>query len=281
MQIELIDTFLDLATTKSFNRTAERLGLTQSTVSGRIKTLEAVVGARLFDRSRSGTSLTTQGLRFEPHARALRHCWISALNATRDVGLAGVTTRVGLQHDLVSNHINRLIERFRTIVPESVFMFEADYSGQICLDLISGAQDIAVLFTPQPHPDLSFEQLGEVTYVMVSSEAKTLQEMDKSGYILANYAPVFAQAHAAYLPDFTDVSLSIGQNAGMVDLLTSLSGTAYVLGHSADQLVKTYGYHLVSDAPPISQPVFAGFHIRNRHRGYFRKLLGILRTQFG
>ena len=48
MQIELIDTFLDLCETKSFNQTAERLGVTQSTVSGRVKTLEASVGVRLF-----------------------------------------------------------------------------------------------------------------------------------------------------------------------------------------------------------------------------------------
>ena len=39
MQIELIDTFLDLCETRSFNRSAERLGITQSTVSGRIRSL--------------------------------------------------------------------------------------------------------------------------------------------------------------------------------------------------------------------------------------------------
>jgi len=281
MQIELIDTFLDLCDSKSFNKTAEHLSVTQSTVSGRIKSLEAVVGARLFARSRSGTSLTTEGLRFEPHARALRHNWTTAVNATREVGLAGVATRVGIQHDLVSRHIKGLIERFRTILPDSAFMFEADYSGQICTDLVSGAQDIAVLFTPQMQPDLYFERLGDVTYVMVSSTGDTLQSIDRSGYILANYAPVFAQTHAAYLPDLNEVSLSIGQNAGMVDLLTSLSGTAYVLRHSAEQLVVAQDYSLVKDAPLITQPVFAGFHIRNRHRGYYRKLLEILRVQYG
>ena len=32
MQIDLLDTFLDLAETRSFHRTAERLRITQSTV---------------------------------------------------------------------------------------------------------------------------------------------------------------------------------------------------------------------------------------------------------
>ena len=56
MQIELLETFLDLCETRSFNRTAERLGVTQSTVSARVMSLEGALGARLFDRSRAGTA---------------------------------------------------------------------------------------------------------------------------------------------------------------------------------------------------------------------------------
>ncbi len=280
MQIELIETFLDLCETKSFNQTAERLGVTQSTVSGRIKSLESVVGVRLFQRSRSGTALTTQGLRFEPHARGLRHDWTSALNATRDTALAGVTMRIGLQHDLVGLRIKQLIEEFRAYLPNTTILFEADYSSQMCSDLISGLQDIAVLYSPRVQPDLYFETLGEVDYVMVSSDGSRLAQLDKDRYILANYSPAFAHAHAALLPDFTHVSLSIGQNAAMVDLLTSLSGSAYVLRHSAQMLVATGQYAYVTDAPDIAQPVFAGVNMRNRHRAAYRRLIAILHGQY-
>ena len=280
MQIELIETFLDLCETKSFNQTAERLGVTQSTVSGRVKALERVVGVRLFQRSRSGTALTTQGLRFEPHARSLRHDWTTALNATQDTAIAGVTMRIGLQHDLVGVDINRLIGQFRSVLPSTVFLFEADYSGQMCTDLVSGAQDIAVLFSPNNQPDLYFETLGEVSYVMVSSHTARLADVDRDSYILANYAPAFAHAHAALLPDLVHVSLSIGQNAAMVDLLTSLSGTAYVLKHSAEALVAAGTCRLVQDAPVITQPVFVGLNLRNRHRAAYRKLVSILHHQY-
>ena len=73
MQIDLLETFLDLAQTRSFNRTADRMALTQSTVSGRVIALESAVGARLFTRSRAGTDLTAEGVKFEPLARSLRH----------------------------------------------------------------------------------------------------------------------------------------------------------------------------------------------------------------
>ncbi|PJI86228.1 DNA-binding transcriptional LysR family regulator [Yoonia maricola] len=281
MQIELIDTFLDLCETQSFNQTAERLGITQSTVSGRIKTLERIVGVRLFLRSRSGTALTTEGLRFEPHARSLRHDWVTALNAARDTAMTGVTIRIGLQHDLVGLEIKRLIGRLRDILPDTAFLFEADYSGQICADLVSGQQDIAVLYSPIIQPDLHFETLGEVHYVMVSSESDSLEEIDKQSYILANYSASFAHAHAALLPEFRHVSLSIGQNAAMVDLLTSLSGSAYVLAHSAQALVASGICQIVQDAPAISQPVFVGMNVRNRHRAAYRKLTRALHDQYG
>lgn len=281
MQIELIDTFLDLCETKSFNQTADRLGVTQSTVSGRIKSLEAIVGVRLFLRSRSGTALTTEGLRFEPHARSLRHDWVTALNATRDTALTGVTMRIGMQHDLMSVAIRDLIDRLRDILPDTALLFEADYSGQMCSDLISGQQDIAVLFSPVIQPDLYFETLGEVRYVMVSTDSDALAGIDRQKYILANYSASFAHAHAALLPDFTHVSLSIGQNAAMVDLLTSLSGSAYVLDHSAKALAAAGTYQIVKDAPPIMQTVFAGLNVRNRHRAAYRKLTKALHAQYG
>lgn len=281
MQIELIDTFLDLCETKSFNQSADRLGVTQSTVSARIRSLEKLIGKRLFQRSRSGTALTTEGLRFEPHARNLRHNWVTALNATRDTALGGVTMRIGLQHDLISVGIRDLIDRFRNILPQTAFLFEADYSGQMCQDLVSGTQDIAVLYTPKIQPDLYFETLGDIDYVMVSTDCDRLQDVAKDRYIQANYAPAFSQAHASLLPAFADASLSIGQNAAMVDLLTSMTGTAYVLRQSATNLIADGKCTLVQDAPVIAQPVFAGLNIRNRHRAAYRKLGSVLRTQYG
>lgn len=278
--MELIDTFLDLCETKSFNKTAERLGVTQSTVSGRIKSLETAVGVRLFQRSRAGTALTTQGLRFEPHARSLRHDWITALNATRDTAMAGVTMRIGLQHDLVGLEVKRLIGAFRDALPDTAFLVEADYSTQMCTDLTSGAQDIGVLYSPRQQPDLYFETLGEVSYVMVSTECDDLSNIDPVTYILANYSPAFAQAHTALLPALTHVSLSIGQNAAMVDLLTSLSGSGYVQVHSAKALVASQVCAYVTGAPVIHQPVFVGVNLRNRHRAAYRKLMRILHDQY-
>jgi len=280
MLIEHIETFLDLCETRSFNRTADRLGLTQSTVSARIAALEKMLDAKLFNRSRSGTELTTEGLRFEPHARALRHGWAEARNATRFAGTKVISMRIGIQHDLVDRRFSSLIGNFRAALPDTAFFFEADYSNQMCTDLISGASDLGILYSPRQHPDLHFETVGEIEYRMVSTETDQLTKVSADRYILANYSAAFSHSHAALHPSLAEAPLSVGQNAAMVGMLLSLGGTAYVLKQAADDLVEEGKCVFVGDVAPITQTIFAGVNIRNKHRNAFRRLIKILRDSF-
>ena len=82
MNIEMIETFpRPCAKRRSFNRTAARLGVTQSTVSGACaRGLEAGAGmsACCERQPRAARDLTTEGLRFAPHARGLRLAWTAA-----------------------------------------------------------------------------------------------------------------------------------------------------------------------------------------------------------
>lgn len=280
MQIDLIKTFLDLCETRSFNQSAERLGVTQSTVSGRIKALERSIGRPLFQRSRAGTALTTEGLRFEPHARSLMHSWVTALTATRDAGMAGVSMRIGLQQDLISLDIDALIAKLRAALPDTVLYIEADYSVQMRSDLAAGTQDIAVLYSPISHPDLHYETLGEVSYVMVSTDVTDCAAIRPDRYIRANYAPAFAQSHAAELPHLSDAPLIVGQNTAMVDMLVSMGGTGYVLQQAAERLVSDGPCALVRGAPVIMQPSVIGVHLRNRHRPVYRQLSRVIQAHF-
>jgi len=280
MQIELIETFLDLVETRSFNRTADRLGVTQSTVSGRVQSLERAIGQRLFVRSRSGTELTLAGLRFEPHARSLRLGWAEARHALRQSETRAATIRIGIQLDLVGSHFPDLIRAFRAAFPETAFFFEADYSEQMCADLTTGKADMAILFSPRFHPDRYFEPMGEITYEMVSTETDRLERVRQESYILPHYSDGMPHVHAALHPGLASATLSIGQNAAMIGLLRSMGGTAYVLQESAVELVSEGLCQRVQDAQPIRQPVFYGVNQRHRHRPVHRHLFQILRDHF-
>src|SRR6201995_5010873 len=57
----LLRTFLAIAQTRSFTRSAERLGLRQSTVSQHIRKLEDETGRRLFVRDTHSVTTTADG----------------------------------------------------------------------------------------------------------------------------------------------------------------------------------------------------------------------------
>ena len=280
MQIDLLETFLDLIETRSFHKTAERLGLTQSTVSGRIQALEAALGARLFNRSRAGTDLTTEGLRFETHARILRQEWNEAKRSVTASGEAALTFRIGIQNDLAVAHIADLITELRRPVPQSALYFEPAYSAQMCLALVSGAQDFAVRFTPKPHPDLHFVSVGDIPYRLISSNAKSRAEIRPDIFINAHISPAFEQAHREVLPEFLGAPLSVGQSAIISSLLEKLGGTGFVMAESARDMVASGRFHYIEDVPRIDQPIFAALHLRRRTSKAYRHLIRAAQRSF-
>lgn len=279
MQIELLDTFLDLVDTRSFHRSAERLGVTQSTISARLQALEAAVGARLFTRSRAGTDLTTEGQRFEEHARYLRHEWNEARRKIKVPDLAAQLVRLGIQNDLAALHIGEWMAEFRRAFPDTAFYIEPDYSNQMCADLLTGALDFAVLFTPKPHPDLYFEAVGDVAYVMISSEAGALADVSAQSYIFGHFSPAFAGMQRELLPTLSGAALSVGQNATVISLLRAMGGAGYVLMRSAEAMIEQGQFQRVADAPVLRQPTFAAMHLRHRLTPLHRRLGRIVRRR--
>ena len=71
MHIDQIRTFIEVAATGNFNRAAENLNITQSTVSARIRTHEDRLGRKLFTRDHSGAQRTPSGERFQNYANRL------------------------------------------------------------------------------------------------------------------------------------------------------------------------------------------------------------------
>ena len=86
MDTELARTFLAVVTVGNFVNAAERLHVTQSTVSTRIRTLETLLGRRLFVRNKGGTTLTPAGRHFQKHASTLVR---TVEQARHDAGVAG------------------------------------------------------------------------------------------------------------------------------------------------------------------------------------------------
>src|SRR5690606_21699046 len=85
MDTELARTFLSVVAAGNFVKAAERLFVTQSTVSARIQSLEQQLGCQLFVRNKAGTTLTPAGQQFQKHATSLMR---TVERARQDVGIS-------------------------------------------------------------------------------------------------------------------------------------------------------------------------------------------------
>ena len=81
MDIENLQTFIEVAETRSFSQSAKTLSLTQPAVSKRIASLESALSAKLFDRVGRSVHLTEAGRILLPSAKQIR----SELHRIEDV----------------------------------------------------------------------------------------------------------------------------------------------------------------------------------------------------
>jgi LysR family transcriptional regulator, flagellar master operon regulator len=278
MQIELIETFLDLMETRSFNRTAERMDLTQSSISHRVNALEADLNRKLFVRGKGGTVPTAAALRFFDHARALQQNWHEALRAVEAAGSYERSMRIGMQHDVAEVIAGEFLKAVREEMPGTSIYLEADYSGQMNRDLGAGDLDLAVLYTPHHLPDLHYERVGEIVYALVSTCVQAVPDIRREDYICANYSPAFDRAHRLILPDLSAAPLTAGRNLIVRNLLSTLGGSAYVLRAHNDAVFPPRAIHAVAGSTEINQTIYAATNVRTRHSHQHRRLVEILST---
>lgn len=280
MQRELLLTFLDVFETRNFHRSADRLGLSQSTVSGRIRQLEADLGARLFERGRGGADPTPAGRRFEPQCRSLLALWGQAVGDAIASTRYDSLLRISVQFSLLRSLLPAWTRELRRALPKVALHLELDYSLQIMRDIGSGAIDLGVVYAPQHLPDLVVESIGAVDYAMVSTEAARLSEVRPERYIRPGYTAGFERQHDSLLPHLAHPPLAAGCEDLAVELLRLYGGATYVpLGEAARLAAGGLGLRVVEDAPAIQQPVFTVVHFRRRNAPKLQQALRLLRRE--
>ena len=159
MNIDLARTFLEIAETGNFNKAAERLAVTQSTVSMRIKALEDELGRSLFTRGKAGAELTAAGIQFQRYASTMVRVWEQARQELAlPPGFRAVLT-VGGQFSLWDRLLLRWVPWMRAAKPDAALRVEVGLSDGLMRQLSEGLIDIGVMYSPQSRPGLITEKL--------------------------------------------------------------------------------------------------------------------------
>ncbi|HBS81093.1 MAG TPA: LysR family transcriptional regulator, partial [Pseudomonas sp.] len=121
MDIDLARTFLEIIRSGSFIATAERLHITQTAVTARVRSLETQLGCRLFVRNRAGARLTSNGERFVTHATQLVQTWETA---RRDLPLPRGYDKLlslGAEISLCNPLMLAWVQQLRQMLPDHAF----------------------------------------------------------------------------------------------------------------------------------------------------------------
>ena len=136
-----LKTFLALAETRNFTRAAERLGISQPTVSQHVRKLEHAAGRVLVTRDTRAVRLTDNGDAMAGFART-----ILAANdvATRYFSGAAMRGRLrfGTADDLAITGLPRILREFRQLYPQINLELTVSQSDQLHRRLKAGALDL-------------------------------------------------------------------------------------------------------------------------------------------
>lgn len=207
MDTELARTFLTVVAAGNFVSAAERLHVTQSTVSARIHALEELLGCTLFVRNKAGASLTSAGRQFQKHASTLVR---TVEQARHDVGIprgfrAALT--VGGRFGLWEQLLLKWLPLMQKQAPDVSIRAEIGLEADLMQNLVEGRLDIGVMYVPQSRPGLKIEPLFEERLVLVSA-GKPGSSKPGAGYVYVDWGPEFYAQHSASFPDFVGPALS-------------------------------------------------------------------------
>ena len=261
MDTELARTFLAVIATGSFVGAAQRLHVTQSTVSVRIQRLEQSLGAELFVRNKGGAVLTPAGRQFQRHATVLTR---TVAQARQDIGSVSgfratltVGGRLGLWEDLLL----RWLPIYSKIAPDVAVRALIGFEADLMDGLIEGRTDIGVMYTPQARPGLTVEPLLEERLVMVSTRADPPLEPE-SDYVYVDWGPEFFAQHGLAFPNFSGCALTV--NIGWLGLqrIRAHGGTGYFPLRMVREDELAGRLHRVAGAPEFRLPAYLCFPSR-------------------
>jgi LysR family cyn operon transcriptional activator len=168
MELRHLRYFLAVANTRSFTRAAERMHVTQPTLSHQIKQLEQMVGTMLFDRSTKEVELTAAGLLFKPYCeRILKEIESSALAISELEGLMRGTLRMAVFHSFSHSMLPPILSEFALRYPGVHVITRLVPRMEMERELIDAELDMAVAYVAGDNDQIVAEPLFAEELVLV------------------------------------------------------------------------------------------------------------------
>jgi LysR family transcriptional regulator, cell division regulator len=159
--------FIEIASTKNLSRAAERIGVTQPSLTLSIKRIEHSLGTEVLIRSKKGVSLTKAGSQLLKHSKVMMQHWdqiksevLSSVNEVTGGLSLGCHPSVGLYT------LDKFLPKVLEAAPNLEISLFHDLSRNIVERIISLELDLGLVINPVRHPDLIIQNLLEDTVTL-------------------------------------------------------------------------------------------------------------------
>src|ERR1700680_4149971 len=217
MELRQIRSFLSIAETLHFGRTAEMIHLSQPALSLQIRALEDEIGVRLFERNRRKTALTAAGIAFrEEETGALLRLDQAVHKAKLAAkGKLGIL-RIGFISTAGNEIVPTIIRQFRELNAEVEFSLRNILTIDQIQILEAGSLDIGFFRLPiDEHPGLEVVTVHREPFVLVVPSSHKLAKRKRVRLREAS-GQDFVMYERTYAPGFHDLIFGMLRDAGII-----------------------------------------------------------------
>lgn len=250
MDIALIRTFLEVVNAGSFIKAAERLHVTQTAVTARVRSLEQALGSTLFIRNRAGARLTPEGENFLPHALDINTTWN---HARRSIALPEghqAWLRIGSETSLWNPLLVHWIAWLQAEIPHAAVDSRIAEQAILIHALERGQLDAAIVHAPNYYAGFVVEQLLEETLIRVQSP------ISQSPDLYIHWGHEFERQYKAVasLPAQCAYSFDLGPAA--LQFMLQAGGNGWFRTRVVRPYLETGKLLRMADAPEFTYPVY-------------------------
>jgi LysR family transcriptional regulator, flagellar master operon regulator len=261
MDIELARTFLEISAAGTLVKAAERLHVTQATVSARLQHLESELNARLFVRNKAGTRLTAAGMALVPYATQLIQVWSQARRAVAAPQEQTVTLALGGEFSLWSAVLLNWLVALRTDRQDIVLRAHVDSAVGLLDSLQQGRLDMALLYSPLRRPGVINVLVLEEELVAVSTDPKQTQ-LTPENSIYVEWGPDFSAQHDKVRPELRAARTYIGLGPLALRFLLKAGGSGYFRTRAIAEHCAEGRLHRIPGAQTFSYSLYAAYSER-------------------
>lgn len=253
MDLTRLRYFVHVAEQGSFTRAASTLGIVQPALSRQVRLLESELKQQLLVRHGHGVAVTEAGKRLLDHARGILHQVERAReDLARVDGALASRLVIGLPPSVARILTVALVREFNARLPQASLCINESLSATMREWLLGGRLDIALLYDPQPSPELELVPLMEETLCLVSartgkadSSPVTLKSIAALQLLLPsrpNSLRLVLETGLAELGHELRVNLEIDNYSSILDVVADGAGHTVLPRHVAKNLQKPHAY---------------------------------------